>query len=144
MNTPNPKEEKRCDRCGLSKSEWKGRWQDPICKVGKTSYETHTDVASPQSDSSWEEETLFIEAMRVVDGKLWLMVDVASVPEECQIVSKKWLEKHDASLILKTREEERARIEKMVVSMEHKYEHFELNEYEIGYNKALEDFINNI
>ncbi len=40
-----PKEEvgEKCDRCGLPKSEWKGRWQDPICKVGGTSYELHKE-----------------------------------------------------------------------------------------------------
>lgn len=33
---------KCCTRCGLPQSEWKGRWQDPLCKVGETTYELHT------------------------------------------------------------------------------------------------------
>lgn len=49
---PNNKE--KCIRCGLPKSEWKGRWQDPLCKVGKTTYELHTIESLKQE--KWEEE----------------------------------------------------------------------------------------
>jgi len=40
MSQENKKE--KCIRCGLPKKDWKGRWQDPLCKVGKTSYDLHT------------------------------------------------------------------------------------------------------
>lgn len=53
MNTtPNKKTtEEKCVRCGISKSEWNGRWQKPVCKVGGTSYELHTlsETATPNN-----------------------------------------------------------------------------------------------
>jgi len=33
--------ETKCTRCGLRRSEWKGRWQKPLCRVGETTYDTH-------------------------------------------------------------------------------------------------------
>ena len=41
-DTPVTPIEEKCMRCGIPKSKWKGRWQDPICKVGETSYDLHT------------------------------------------------------------------------------------------------------
>lgn len=33
-----------CKRCGLPKDQWpEGRWKDPLCKVGPTTYECHTE-----------------------------------------------------------------------------------------------------
>lgn len=38
-----PKPVDKCVRCELPQSEWKGRWQDPICKVGETSCDLHKE-----------------------------------------------------------------------------------------------------
>ena len=32
---------KKCKRCSLPQSEWKGRWEKPLCKVEETTYEQH-------------------------------------------------------------------------------------------------------
>lgn len=53
-----PKEEK-CIRCGLPQNEWKGRWQEPLCKVGGTTHDSHILEVSPQTES-WEEEFMRI------------------------------------------------------------------------------------
>lgn len=46
----------KCARCGLQKSEWsEGRWKHPLCRVGETSYETHTLVTKDIHNKSDEE-----------------------------------------------------------------------------------------
>lgn len=50
-----PQEEKKdCLRCGIPKSEWKGRWEKPICKVGGTSYDQHI----LEEKNSWVKELM--------------------------------------------------------------------------------------
>ncbi len=53
------KEEIKCRRCGLQQSEWKGRWEKPICKVDETTYEQHileiTPMPHPLQDSEMRE-----------------------------------------------------------------------------------------
>ncbi len=55
-NKKEDREEVKCERCGLSKSEWNGRWQDPLCKVGKTSYDTHKETKQEKCHSKVGED----------------------------------------------------------------------------------------
>lgn len=48
-------EQNKCKRCGLPQGEWKGRWEEPLCKVGGTTYDQHIlNISIPQNN--WEKE----------------------------------------------------------------------------------------
>lgn len=52
-HTQRHSDEEICVRCGLSKSEWSSRrWQDPLCRVGETTYEQHTTTTDKRSRMS--------------------------------------------------------------------------------------------
>ena len=46
MNDINKNKDPKCTRCGLEKSKWNGRWQDPVCETldmeHRTRYDQHT------------------------------------------------------------------------------------------------------
>ena len=65
--------ETKCIRCDTPKSEWKGRWEEPLCKVGRQTFDSHTGT----TETTLEErlgnilfESIGIKSKGIVDRTL--------------------------------------------------------------------------
>jgi len=47
--------ETKCIRCDTPKSEWKGRWEEPLCKVGRQTFDSHTVTTETTLEERFEE-----------------------------------------------------------------------------------------
>jgi len=156
----NTNKEEKCTRCGIPKTEWKGRWQDPLCKVGETTYDTHLekqDVPSPNPLEEWIEKCPrcggqeFSIPEYICDKCHWQDPVVANPLEEKTYIQKsvmyrqeevynqgvadgklEMVEKIDGAKIIK---EERLPYE----NSPEIYGNKRLEAYKKGYNQALQD-----
>lgn len=77
MPKPNKKEE--CKRCGLPQTDWpKGRWENPLCKVGETTYEYHVMSSPPPKE---EVRVLKTDLPCCDNGNFWERHDCLKAPK---------------------------------------------------------------